>query len=598
MRRWPRSRAPEDVHHWGQVPVVREVEVAHDGADLRLVVAVDLDAAVGRRRWRAAARAPESKASTASQRKRSGEARAQGAQREPGELDDEPAVGCLITPGTSRGHRYHGNPGGRKRPLELPDRSVEAPLPSAALRRERLAGSRLSFFRGATLAGWASSTGASSAAAPRPCAGWGPLAGSPRGGSAAEPPRVRRRVTLGRTGLAIPDIGFGSSRLAGDEALVRHALDRGINYFDTAESYTGGASEETLGRALRGMRDKVHAREQDRRRRRTTARRPVPRARGQPAPAADRSHRRLLQPRRERRRAARRTPSGTSSPSARSSRARSASRGMSGHGGRLVECLDYAFDHDLVDVVLVAHNFGQDPAFYSASRASSTSSPCSPSCRACSRRRSEKNVGVRRDEDAARRALNDLRPYETRRRHVRAGRVPLGARRRHVDALVVTMTDASRSTSTSARRAGQAPARARPRAARALRARNGATQCRYGCGACARAARRACRSTRCCARACTPRTTATAALARAEYAALGAGATRVPHLPAQRVHRRVPARALDPGALASGGAARGLTLRRKAVPARARKDAAILVVQGDVDEGGSAGGATRPRTRS
>ena len=38
--------------------------------------------------------------------------------------------------------------------------------------------------------------------------------------------------------------------------------------------------------------------------------------------------------------------------------------GMSGHGGRLAECLDYALDHDLVDVLLVAHNFGQDPAFY------------------------------------------------------------------------------------------------------------------------------------------------------------------------------------------------------------------------------------------
>ena len=74
---------------------------------------------------------------------------------------------------------------------------------------------------------------------------------------AAEPPRVRRHVTLGRTGLRVGDIGFGSSGLAGDEALVRHALDRGIDYFDTAEGYTDGASEETLGRALRGVRGKV-----------------------------------------------------------------------------------------------------------------------------------------------------------------------------------------------------------------------------------------------------------------------------------------------------------------------------------------------------
>src|SRR5262249_61544461 len=38
--------------------------------------------------------------------------------------------------------------------------------------------------------------------------------------------------------------------------------------------------------------------------------------------------------------------------------------GMSGHAGHLIECLDYSLDHDLVDAVLVAYNFGQDPAFY------------------------------------------------------------------------------------------------------------------------------------------------------------------------------------------------------------------------------------------
>src|SRR5262245_49671228 len=64
-----------------------------------------------------------------------------------------------------------------------------------------------------------------------------------RAAAEAELPRVRRTVALGRTGLLVPDIGFGSSRLRGDEALVRHALERGITYFDTAESYTGGDSE-------------------------------------------------------------------------------------------------------------------------------------------------------------------------------------------------------------------------------------------------------------------------------------------------------------------------------------------------------------------
>ena len=68
---------------------------------------------------------------------------------------------------------------------------------------------------------------------------------------------MRRRVKLGKTGLEVPDIGFGSSSLSGDAALVQHAFARGITYFDTAESYQGGSSEETIGRALAGRRDEV-----------------------------------------------------------------------------------------------------------------------------------------------------------------------------------------------------------------------------------------------------------------------------------------------------------------------------------------------------
>src|SRR4029434_10539170 len=51
---------------------------------------------------------------------------------------------------------------------------------------------------------------------------------------------LRRYVPLGNTGIKMSDVSFGASRLgAGEENLVRHAFDRGINYFDPAESYTG-----------------------------------------------------------------------------------------------------------------------------------------------------------------------------------------------------------------------------------------------------------------------------------------------------------------------------------------------------------------------
>ena len=43
----------------------------------------------------------------------------------------------------------------------------------------------------------------------------------------------------------------------GTAAVVSAAIDAGINFFDTADIYGGGQSEEYLGRALKGRRDKV-----------------------------------------------------------------------------------------------------------------------------------------------------------------------------------------------------------------------------------------------------------------------------------------------------------------------------------------------------
>src|SRR5262249_36248192 len=64
---------------------------------------------------------------------------------------------------------------------------------------------------------------------------------------------VQRYATLGRTGMRISDISFGGSQLgAGEGDLVRHALDLGINYFDSADSYRGGESETVIGEAVRG----------------------------------------------------------------------------------------------------------------------------------------------------------------------------------------------------------------------------------------------------------------------------------------------------------------------------------------------------------
>ena len=68
---------------------------------------------------------------------------------------------------------------------------------------------------------------------------------------------------LGKSGLRVSVIGLGTNRFgsivdqAGVNAIIDGALDLGINLIDTADTYTKGQSEETLGVALRGKWDRV-----------------------------------------------------------------------------------------------------------------------------------------------------------------------------------------------------------------------------------------------------------------------------------------------------------------------------------------------------
>jgi aryl-alcohol dehydrogenase-like predicted oxidoreductase len=68
---------------------------------------------------------------------------------------------------------------------------------------------------------------------------------------------------FGSTGLRVSPIVLGCMTFGRDidEAasipIVRGALDAGINFIDTANVYSHGASEEIVGRALKGVRDRV-----------------------------------------------------------------------------------------------------------------------------------------------------------------------------------------------------------------------------------------------------------------------------------------------------------------------------------------------------
>ena len=71
-----------------------------------------------------------------------------------------------------------------------------------------------------------------------------------------------KRRPLGRTGLSVPEIGFGCGPTAGlmvrgdaetRRDVVARALELGIDYFDTAPAYGGTLSEQNLGETLRAL---------------------------------------------------------------------------------------------------------------------------------------------------------------------------------------------------------------------------------------------------------------------------------------------------------------------------------------------------------
>jgi len=66
---------------------------------------------------------------------------------------------------------------------------------------------------------------------------------------------------LGKSDLLISQLSFGCMSLQGDHTanavLLHQALDKGINFFDTADLYQNGENEITVGKAFSGMRDRV-----------------------------------------------------------------------------------------------------------------------------------------------------------------------------------------------------------------------------------------------------------------------------------------------------------------------------------------------------
>ncbi len=252
--------------------------------------------------------------------------------------------------------------------------------------------------------------------------------------------RVRRYRALGRTGFEVSDISFGSSRLRrGDEPLVHHALDRGINYFDSADSYTGGDAERVLGRALAGERQRVYL---------VSKTKCWPHSTRQELTAAlEGSLRRLNTDyvdvylnhavndlaRLE-------NPEWGEFVERARSQGKIRATGMSGHAGHLVECLDYAIGHGLADVILAAYNFGEDPAFYEKLTRSFDYVATQPGLPGLLDKAKSRGVGVVVMKTLMGARLNDMRPYETGGATFAQAAFAWVLSSPHVDALVVSMT--------------------------------------------------------------------------------------------------------------------------------------------------------------
>ena len=257
---------------------------------------------------------------------------------------------------------------------------------------------------------------------------------------AALPFTVQSYHRLGRTELEISDISMGTSNLRlGQEDLVHFALDKGINYFDSAHSYSRGQSETTLGNALKGMREDVYI---------------VSKA----VTKADASVEWLmnhLETSLQRLQTdyvdvymchAVNEVERISSDSWNEFIARAKEQGkirfsgISGHAGYLDRCLTYAFDQDMADVILVAYNFGEDPAFYEKLVKRFDMVALQPKLPTLLERAKELDVGVTVMKTLRGARLNDMRPYETSSGTYAQAALRWVLTNHNVDAAVITMS--------------------------------------------------------------------------------------------------------------------------------------------------------------
>ena len=315
-------------------------------------------------------------------------------------------------------------------------------------------------------------------------AGLLPMLGATEAAASIPPGEVRRLSPLGKTGLNISDISFGGARLhRGDEDVVRHAFDRGINYFDSAETYTAGESETVIGNALKGKRDKVYLTSKT------------------IAGASDSKETMMASLEGSLRRLQTdhvdiyfnhaindveriKNPAWHEFTEAAKKQGKIRFAGMSGHAGHLIECLDWGIDSGRFDVILCAYNFGQDPRFYSRFFKSFDFVAIQADLPRVIKKAKAHGVGVVTMKTLRGARLNDMRPYEKDGATFAQAAFRWVLSNPDVDALVVTMTSAGQIDEYLGASGARATAAADIGLLQRYAHLNATSQCRQGCGIC------------------------------------------------------------------------------------------------------------------
>lgn len=306
--------------------------------------------------------------------------------------------------------------------------------------------------------------------------------GAPAAPAAAPEPEIRAYRTLGRTALRVSDIGYGSSRTT-DPEIVRYAIARGIDYLDTAESYKDGESERAIGEAIAGHRQDIVLASKTHCEAGTSQRELMK--------ALDASLSRLRTDRidvyfNHAVNDVDRLKNDAWYEFATAAKAAGKIRftGMSGHGGNLVDCIDHAVEHDLVDVLLVGYNWGQDPAFYQRFLRNFDFVALQVGLTDALDRARAKGIGVVAMKTLRGARLNDMRPYEYGGATTAQAAFRWTLQGGHVDSLIVSMTSKEQVDEYVAASGGMKPSAAELDWLDRYLAHAPEGYCEHGCSAC------------------------------------------------------------------------------------------------------------------